>query len=148
MTPSVQAARMTYAAAPEALQGAVSGGFLGCGSVVPGSAEVVSDSRATGITRLSAGERRDAVARDMAAAMRAAKRHLPMNVNGAIPPVARDIDFPRCGIAYDGGWRQPVVSTGTTSRQHRGNIGSTWFPRESGGDGHSFVIMWPLHGHL
>ena len=39
MVPSVQASRMTLAAAPEALQGAVAAGILGCGSVMLGSSE-------------------------------------------------------------------------------------------------------------
>ena len=39
LVPSVAASRMTLAAAPEALQGAVAAGILGCGSVILGSAE-------------------------------------------------------------------------------------------------------------
>ena len=37
--PSVQAARMTLAAAPDAMQGAVAAGLLGCGSVILGASE-------------------------------------------------------------------------------------------------------------
>src|SRR5512134_530020 len=37
--PSVQAARMTLAAAPDALQGAVAAGILGCGGVILGASE-------------------------------------------------------------------------------------------------------------
>lgn len=39
LVPSVQASRMTYAAAPDALQGAVAAGILGCGSVILGASE-------------------------------------------------------------------------------------------------------------
>lgn len=37
LVPSVQASRMTFAAAPDALQGAVAAGILGCGSVILGA---------------------------------------------------------------------------------------------------------------
>jgi len=40
LVPSVQAARMTLAAGPEAWQGAMSAGLLGMGSVVAGSSEI------------------------------------------------------------------------------------------------------------
>ncbi len=40
LTPSVQAARMTLAADPTALQGAVAAGVLGCGTVILGSADL------------------------------------------------------------------------------------------------------------
>jgi citrate synthase len=39
LVPSVQAARMTLAAGPDAMQGAVAAGILGCGSVILGSAD-------------------------------------------------------------------------------------------------------------
>jgi citrate synthase len=78
LVPSVVAARMTYAAAPEALQGAVAAGLLGCGSVVLGSAEVagafysncVYDMKSKGISA-------DQAARDGIARLRADKRAIP-----------------------------------------------------------------------
>lgn len=39
LVPSVQASRMTYAASPDALQGAVAAGILGCGSVILGASQ-------------------------------------------------------------------------------------------------------------
>lgn len=39
LVPSVQVSRMTLASAPEALQGAVAAGILGCGSVILGASE-------------------------------------------------------------------------------------------------------------
>ncbi|RCK41471.1 citryl-CoA lyase [Thalassospira profundimaris] len=43
LVPSVQAARMTLAAAPEAWQGAMAAGILGMGSVVAGSSEIAGN---------------------------------------------------------------------------------------------------------
>ena len=56
MTPSVQAARMTIAADPGALQGAVAAGILGCGSVILGAAEEAGRLLDRGTRRTSAGE--------------------------------------------------------------------------------------------
>lgn len=51
LTPSVQAARTTHAAAPEALQGAVAAGVLGCGSTVLGTAERAGEYLREGVER-------------------------------------------------------------------------------------------------
>src|ERR1700723_3074991 len=55
MVPSVQAARMTFAAAPEALQGAVAAGILGCGSGVFGSSEAAGQLLALIAQRVDTG---------------------------------------------------------------------------------------------
>lgn len=49
MTPSVLAARMTLAAAPEALQGAVAAGIVGCGSKILGTASEAAQFLQAGV---------------------------------------------------------------------------------------------------
>jgi citrate synthase len=56
LVPSVQASRMTLAAAPEAFQGAVAAGLLGCGSVVLGSSEAAGRFFNEIVTRAQGGE--------------------------------------------------------------------------------------------
>jgi citrate synthase len=55
LVPSVQASRMTYAAAPEALQGAVAAGLLGCGSVILGAAQDAGKLLAEVVARSGTG---------------------------------------------------------------------------------------------
>lgn len=149
LVPSVVAARMTYAAAPEALQGAVAAGLLGCGSVVLGSAEAAGrfyvecvadwqesggsakDAAVRGIQRLrgerkaipgfghpqhAGGDPRANLLLQLAEERGVAGRHvemlfairdalpetigraLPINVNGPIPAVMLDVDFPLAAL--------------------------------------------------
>jgi len=74
--PSVQASRMTLAAAPEALQGAVAAGILGCGSVVLGSSEAAGRLLA-GIVERASTEGVDAAAQQVVREYRAAGRPIP-----------------------------------------------------------------------
>lgn len=76
LVPSVAAARMTYAAAPEAFQGAVAAGLLGCGSVVLGSAEKAGQFLAACVAAGSDTLPEDA-ARDAVAALRAQRVAVP-----------------------------------------------------------------------
>ncbi len=77
MVPSVQAARMTFAAAPEALQGAVAAGILGCGSVVLGSSEAAGHFFASIAQRVDTGESVHDAARAIILEHRSAKRPIP-----------------------------------------------------------------------
>ena len=77
LVPSVAAARMTYAAAPEALQGAVAAGILGCGSVVLGSSEAAGVLFAAIAARIAAGENMEQAARTVLHEYRAARRPIP-----------------------------------------------------------------------
>ena len=78
LVPSVAAARMTYAAAPEALQGAVAAGLLGCGSVVLGSAEVAGQFYAECVADKNArGVSAEEAARDGILRLRGEKKAIP-----------------------------------------------------------------------
>ncbi len=77
MVPSVQAARMTLAAAPEALQGAVAAGLLGCGSVVLGSSEAAGRFLAEIAARAAGAGGPEAAATQLVNEYRAAGRAIP-----------------------------------------------------------------------
>ena len=84
LVPSVAASRMTLAAAPEALQGAVAAGILGCGSVILGSADAAG-RLFTAILARAANEPLEAAARQVLGEMRAARQPVP----GFRPSVAQ-----------------------------------------------------------
>ena len=76
LVPSVAASRMTLAAAPEALQGAVAAGILGCGSVILGSADSAGRLFANILARAS-HQPVDAAARAVLTEMRAERKPVP-----------------------------------------------------------------------
>lgn len=77
LVPSVQASRMTLAAAPEALQGAVAAGLLGCGSVVFGSADAAGRFLAEIAGRSGKGRAEETAAAALVREYRAARRPIP-----------------------------------------------------------------------
>lgn len=77
LVPSVQTSRMTLAAAPEALQGAVAAGLLGCGSVILGSAEAAGRFFAEIARRTGAGQGAEAAASSVVREYRAERRAIP-----------------------------------------------------------------------
>jgi len=76
LVPSVAAGRMTLAAAPESLQGAVAAGILGCGSVILGSAEAAARLFDAIVAR-KASEGLEAAARAVLGELRAARKPVP-----------------------------------------------------------------------
>ena len=88
MMPTNVAARMTLAADPAALQGAVAAGILGAGSVVLGSAEGCARLLAEAAARVQAGGEPAAVTTDLARAIRESGGKVP----GFGHPVHRPVD--------------------------------------------------------
>ena len=76
LVPSVQASRMTLAAAPEALQGAVAAGILGCGSVILGATHEAGRLLHEVVTR-AAGGSLDSAAQAVVQEYRGAQRAIP-----------------------------------------------------------------------
>jgi len=77
LVPSVQVSRMTLAAAPEALQGAVAAGLLGCGSVVLGSSEAAGQFYAEIAKRASGRASPESAIAEVVREYREAKRAIP-----------------------------------------------------------------------
>lgn len=77
LVPSVQASRMTLAAAPDALQGAVAAGILGCGSVILGASETAGKLFLEVQRRAEGHGCYDSAAKEVVAEYRAAKRAIP-----------------------------------------------------------------------
>jgi citrate synthase len=77
LVPSVQASRMTFAAAPDALQGAVAAGILGCGSVILGASETAGRLFADVAVRVDAGEALDDVAAASIRALKESRQAIP-----------------------------------------------------------------------
>ena len=77
LVPSVQASRMTLAAAPDALQGAVAAGILGCGSVILGASETAGRLFIEVEERAKAASDIDAAALAVLQEYRAARKAIP-----------------------------------------------------------------------
>jgi citrate synthase len=96
LVPSVQAARMTFAAAPDAMQGAVAAGILGCGSVVLGASETAGRLYSEIDAQVQAGIAIEAAALAVLQAWRAAGQSIP----GYGHPLHKERDA-RVGALFD-----------------------------------------------
>ena len=88
LTPTAVAARMTYDAAPDSLQGALAAGILGCGTVVLGTAELCGRVLVEAARRVDAG----ATAAEAVAALAAERRHRGAKLPGFGHPLHRPVD--------------------------------------------------------
>jgi citrate synthase len=88
LMPTNVAARMTLAADPDSLQGAVAAGILGCGPVILGTAESCAELLERAQAQVAAGAEPEAVAAEMARAIHAAGGRAP----GFGHPVHRPLD--------------------------------------------------------
>ena len=122
LMPSNVAARMTLAADPESLQGAVAAGILGAGPVILGAAEDCARMLAGAQARVAAGEEPEAVAADIAREVHAAGGKMP----GFGHPLHRPLD-PRAerilALADERGVAGPHVEL---TRRLRSAVAAEW----------------------
>jgi citrate synthase len=88
MMPSNVAARMTFAADPRSLQGAVAAGILGAGPVILGASEECARLLEEAQARVASGASPEAASRDLAAAIHASGGKVP----GFGHPLHRPVD--------------------------------------------------------
>jgi citrate synthase len=96
LVPSIQAARMTFAAAPDAMQGAVAAGILGCGSVVLGSSETAGRM----YSEIDAQVHKGVAMNDAALAVTQAWRAAGKSIPGCGHPLHKERDE-RVGALFD-----------------------------------------------
>jgi citrate synthase len=122
LMPTNIAARMTLAAEPESLQGAVAAGILGCGPVLLGTAELCAELLEEAQAKVVAGAAPATVALDLAGAIHASGAKLP----GFGHPVHRPLD-PRAerilGLADARGVSGPCV---LLARSFRDAAAAAW----------------------
>ncbi len=122
MMPTNVAARMTLAADPGSLQGAVAAGILGCGPVILGTAEACARLLEDARERVDAGEEPAAVAEELARAIHERADRLP----GFGHPVHRPVD-PRAErileLADERGVSGPHVAL---ARSFRDAVAEAW----------------------
>lgn len=88
LTPTAAAARMTYDADPQSLQGAVAAGILGCGTVVLGTSDLCARLLVDAQRHIDGGEAVEAVAAKIATSTRASGGKMP----GFGHPLHRPVD--------------------------------------------------------
>jgi citrate synthase len=122
MMPTNVAARMTLAADPDSLQGAVAAGILGCGPVILGTAESCAELLEAAQAKVAAGAAPATVAEEIARAIHAAGGKVP----GFGHPVHRPHD-PRAEkileLADSRGVSGPHVAL---ARSMRDAVAETW----------------------
>ena len=106
LTPTAQAARMTYDADPACLQAAVAAGILGCGSVVLGTSELCGRLLMTAQERVKAG----ASAADAVLAIAKETRARGDKLPGFGHPVHHPVD-PRAERIFELAEREGVAGT-------------------------------------